>query len=205
MRIRLCLTLIAIPITLIAGPDEAAGQTPPAVAARPADVSSVDAIIAALYEVISGPAEQKRDWDRFRSLFGPAARLIPTGQRADGTHSMRVFTPDEYAANAGTFFETNPFFEREIGRRTERFGGMVHVFSAYDSKRAPSDTVPFARGINSIQLVNDGTRWWVMTILWEAERPGNRIPPQYLSPGGDDEAEMDAKSFHATPEGGGRT
>lgn len=188
MRIRTALSLVGTAATLTFGADRALAQnpqpaSPPAVpAARPQDVASIDAIISALYDVISGPAGQARDWDRFRSLFATGARLIPTGRRPDGTHSVRIYTPEEYAANATPFFAQNGFFEREIGRRTEQFGGVVHVFSAYDSKHALSDSVPFARGINSIQLVNDGQRWRVMTIMWEAERPENRIAERYLAP-----------------------
>ena len=174
----------------------AAGETPDGVAyttrvvasppmqstgtVRPEDVSSIDAIVAALYDVISGPAGQKRDWDRFHGLFAPGARLIPTGRRADGTQVMRMLTPDEYAANSGPMLERNGFFEREIGRRTEQFGGIAHVFSTYDSKRLATDSAPFARGINSIQLLNDGKRWWVVTIFWDSERPDNPLPARYL-------------------------
>ena len=173
----------------------AAGNTPdgiaytPRVVAQPMqptgtvkqeDVASVDAIIAALYDVISGPAGQKRDWDRFRGLFAPGARLIPTGRRPDGTRVMRMMTPDDYVTGAGRQLETMGFFEREIGRRTDSFGAVTHVFSAYDSKRTAADSVPFSRGINSIQLMNDGKRWWVVTIFWDSERPDNPIPPEYL-------------------------
>lgn len=147
---------------------------------RDADVASIHAIIGALYDVISGPAGQKRDWDRFRGLFAPNARLIPTGRRPDGTQTMRTMTPDEYATQSGPNLERNGFFEREIGRRTEQFGGIAHVFSAYDSKRLATDSVPFARGINSIQLMNDGKRWWVVTVFWDGERPANPLPSKYL-------------------------
>jgi hypothetical protein len=151
------------------------------VPARPSDVASIDAIVASLYDVISGPAGQKRDWDRFRSLFAPNARLIPTGRRADGAQVMRTMTPEEYAAAVGPQLENGGFFEREIGRQMEQFGGIAHVFSAYDSKRLPTDAAPFARGINSIQLVTDGTRWFVLTVLWDSERSNNRIPDRYLA------------------------
>lgn len=179
---------LALAITVGAAPMQSQNPAPPAAAsapvivARPQDVESPDAIIAALYDVISGPAGQKRDWERFRSLFAPGARLIPTGRRPDGSHAMRVLTPDEYAERSATALETNGFFEREIGRRTEQFGGVLHAFSAYESKRTTADATPFARGINSIQLVNDGRRWFVLTILWEGERPDNKIPDKYLGP-----------------------
>jgi YVTN family beta-propeller protein len=155
--------------------------TAPAPQARPEDVASVDAIIAALYDVISGPAGQKRDWQRFSSLFAPGARLMPTGRRPDGTRAMRVMTPQEYASTSGPRLEETGFFEREIGRRIEQFGAIAHVFSAYDSKRTTADTMPFARGINSIQLYNDGRRWWVVTIFWDSERADNPIPSHYLT------------------------
>jgi hypothetical protein len=154
-----------------------AASTPPA---DPADVASVDAILGALYDVISGPAGQRRNWDRMRSLFVPGARLIPTVRRPDGTRSMQVWTVDQYITIVGPRLEETGFFERELARRTERYGSIVHVFSTYDSKRTASDPQPFARGINSIQLWNDGRRWWVVSIFWEGERPDNPIPARYM-------------------------
>jgi hypothetical protein len=153
--------------------------TPAAVAAAPRDVGSLDAIIAALYDVISGPAGQVRDWNRFRSLFAPGARLIPTVTGTDSTF-LRVMTPDEYASTIGPRLERSGFFERELHRETDTFGNITHAFSTYDSKRTLNDPQPFARGINSIQLFNDGKRWWVVTIFWDSERSTNRIPAVYL-------------------------
>lgn len=149
-------------------------------AADPKDVASPDAILAALYDVISGPAGQKRNWDRFRSLFIPGARLIPTGRTPDGKGRVRTMTPDEYAAASGPGLERSGFFEREIGRTTDSFGSVTHVFSAYDSKRLPTDEKPFARGIHSIQLFHDGARWYVVTVFWDSEREANPIPAKYL-------------------------
>jgi hypothetical protein len=155
----------------------AAAATPPA---NPADVESDDAILRALYDVISGPAGQRRNWDRMRSLFVPGARLIPTGRRPDGTRSMQVWSVDQYISTVGPRLEEGGFFERELARRTERYGNVVHAFSTYDSKRTAADPQPFARGINSIQLWNDGKRWWVVSIFWEGERPDNPIPARYM-------------------------
>jgi TonB-dependent SusC/RagA subfamily outer membrane receptor len=147
-----------------------AAPAAPAGGAKPSDVASPDAIIAALYDVISGPAGQKRDWDRFRSLFAPGARLIPTSVGPDKRVAIRAMTPDEYAASAGPNFERTGFFEREVSRRSEPAGSIMHAFSAYESRRSPSDKTPFARGTNSIQLLNDGTRWWIVTVYWASER-----------------------------------
>lgn len=152
-------------------------------AAIPADVASPDAIIAAIYDVISGPAGAKRNWDRMRSLFAQHARLIPTRVGPDGKASLRVWSIDDYIALAGPSLEQNGFFEREIGRTTETYGLIQHAFSTYESRRtADLNEKPIARGINSIQLFNDGTRWWVTSIMWDAERPGNPIPSKYVRP-----------------------
>ncbi len=163
---------------------QAQAPTSSAPAAKPADVASMDAIIKTLYGVISGPAGQARDWDRFRSIFAPGARLIPTGRDPAGKAALRaVWSPDDYVRTAGANLEKNGFFENEIGRTVEQYGGVVQVFSAYDSRRTAADPKPFARGINSIQLYNDGTRWWVVSIFWESETPANPIPAKYLKPG----------------------
>jgi hypothetical protein len=155
-----------------------APKTPPV--ARPADVKSVDAIVAALYDVISGPAGQKRDWDRMRSLFVPGARLIPSVANPSGGATARVLDVDGYIQRASTVLERDGFFEHEIARKTDAFGNIAHLFSTYESRHAAADAAPFARGINSIQLLKDGDRWWIVTVYWDAERPGNTIPAQYL-------------------------
>jgi hypothetical protein len=148
--------------------------------ARPADVSSMDAIVATLYDVISGPAGQARDWDRMRSLFVPGGRLIPSVAGEQGGATARVLDVNAYIERVRPNFERNGFFEREIARKTEAFGNIAHLFSTYESRHAPSDAAPFARGINSIQLLKDGDRWWVVTVFWDAERQGNALPAQYL-------------------------
>lgn len=148
--------------------------------ARAEDVNSMEAILAALYDVISGPAGQARNWDRMRSLFAPGARLIPTVYRADSVPALRMWDVEQYISSVGPRLEASGFFEKEVARRVERFGGVIHVFSTYESRRAAADPTPIARGINSIQLFHDGKRWWIVTIYWEAERPGNPIPERYL-------------------------
>ena len=149
-------------------------------AANPADVASIDSIIAAVYNVISGPAGKKRDWDRMRSLFVPGARLIPTGPRQAGGYGSRVLTVDEYIERASGLFEKEGFYETEAARVTEQFGQIAHAFSTYESRHAPGDAKPFQRGINSIQLMNDGKRWWVLTIFWQGEGEKTPLPEKYL-------------------------
>lgn len=137
-----------------------------------ADVATLDGILKAMYEVISGAAGQKRDWNRFRSLYHPGARMIPTGI---GTKTKKgfavVMTPEEYIERNTPFFEKEGFYEREIARRVETFGTITHVFSTYEARHKLSDEKPFIRGVNSIQFLNDGTRWWVLTVAWSPETP----------------------------------
>ncbi len=156
-------------------------QTPAAPpVAKPADVASPDAILAAVYDVISGPAGQKRDWDRFLSLYLPGARLVPTFEKKEGGIAARVITPDEYATRAASIFEKEAFFEKEIARRVERYGNIMQIFSTYESRHDPKDAAPFARGINSFQLFFDGARWWVVTIFWQQESADTPLPKDFL-------------------------
>jgi hypothetical protein len=157
------------------------GQTTATKEANPADVSSVDAIMKAVYEVISGDAGVKRDWDRFRTLFHPSARLIPTGKNPQtNVVGARALTVEEYIQRSGPILERDGFFEKEIARRGETFGNIGHFFSTYAAYRKSTDKDPFMRGINSFQLLNDGKRWWVMTIYWQAESADVKIPKKYL-------------------------
>ena len=163
----------------------AAEQSAPAAAAMvpaaaPADVATIDAIIAALYDVISGPAGEARDWDRFRSLFAAEARLIPTSPATDSTSGRaRYLTAEQYVAGSGAMIEERGFFEGEVGRVTERFENIAHAFSTYESRWTAEGDV-FQRGINSIQLMWDGERWWVTNIMWRGVDADATIPEQYL-------------------------
>ena len=156
------------------------GSFTDSIPADPKDVSSPEAIVAAVYDVISGPAGQKRNWDRMRTLFVPDARMIATGKRPAGESVRRVMSVEDYISSSGPFLEKDGFFEKEIGRRTEQFGNIVHVFSTYESKRTATDEKPFMRGINSIQLWNDGKRWWLITIFWQSESKDTPIPEKYI-------------------------
>lgn len=142
------------------------------------DVESPEAVLAATYDVISGPVGE-RDWNRFRSLFVPDGRLTAVTEVAGGKFGYRAMTVEDYVRGAGDYFGKNAFYEREISRKTESFGQIMHVFSTYASRKTP-DGEPFERGINSFQLFNDEKRWWVVSIYWDAERAGNPIPKRYL-------------------------
>lgn len=161
---------------------QAASQTAPVGKdADPKDVSSIDAIMKAVYDVISGDAGKARDWDRFRSLFYKDARLIPSGTNPQtGVTAARVLTPEDYVTRSGPRLEKDGFHEREVARHVDQYGNIAQVFSTYASFHKADDKDPFMRGINSFQLFNDGKRWWVVTIYWQAETKEVPIPKQYL-------------------------
>ena len=149
--------------------------------ADPRDVESIYAIIAAAYNVISGPAGKKRDWDRERSLYYPGARLIPTAKPGENDGlAPQILDIDGFIARVEPYFAEQGFFEKEIARQTEQFGHIAHVWSTYESRHNEDDPQPFMRGINSIQLFYDGNRWWILNIFWQQESGEDPIPEQYL-------------------------
>lgn len=162
-----------------AAPTPQASATPSAQAARASDVDSVEHVIAAVYDVISGPPG-KRDWDRFRSLYYPGARMIPSGRNDKGVVTARVLTPEEYITRSQGFFDKEGFFEKPVADRVELWDHIAHVWSTYESRHAKDDAKPFARGINSFQLVNDGSRWWILSVYWEQEDAAHPLPEKYL-------------------------
>ena len=145
---------------------------------KPDDVKSLDAILHALYDVISGPAGD-RDWNRLRSLFVPEARLTSAQKNKDG--SLFVVDVEGYIKDAGGYFKTHGFYEQAIVNRVQKFGNIAQAFSSYESRNAPNEK-PFARGVNSIQAFTDGSRWWVISILWDEENPTNPLPPDLATP-----------------------
>jgi hypothetical protein len=190
MTHRLLLGAIAIVCTMFSSQQDpvapARPQDPPPkpaaakqIAADPADVASVDAIVKALYDVISGPAGQARNWNRLRSLCHPTAKLLPIVKTPQGPRLVPLAL-DDYIQRSGPMLEQQGFFEQEIARRSETFGDFAHVWSTYAGRHALDDAEPFLRGINSIQLVHQDRRWWVLHVLWQQEADAGPIPAEYL-------------------------
>jgi hypothetical protein len=147
------------------------------------DVSSIDAIIRASYDVISGPVGRPRDWERERTLFFPGARLIPTATvpgRNDVALTPLILDVEQYIERVEPLFQGKGFYETELARRTEQFGQIAHVWSTYESRYRKEDPEPFMRGINSFQLFHDGARWWIVNIYWQHENAAHPIPDKYL-------------------------
>ncbi len=145
------------------------------------DTDSPNSIISAVYDVISGPAGQKRDWNRMQGLFSKDARMMAIARSTNGDSKLHVMTVDDYIKQSGPTLESRGFFEKEVSKKTEHFGNIVHVWSTYEARMKKEDPKPFMRGINSFQLWNDGKRWWVTSILWQPEDAANPLPTKYTA------------------------
>jgi hypothetical protein len=148
------------------------------IAPRPEDVSTLDGIIVAYYETITGPAGQPREWARDRTLYIPEIKFISI-EMHDGQALAKVMSHQAYVDDTDAYMVKNGFFEREIHRVTRRFGNIAQVFSTYEA-RTTRDGPVISRGINSIELYYDGARWWITAAMWEDERPENPIPKEFL-------------------------
>jgi len=134
------------------------------------DITQIDQVVHAVYDVISGPPGQKRDFDRMRSLFAPGATL-----KAIGPKGLRGGSLEDYINRNSAILEKEGFTERELGRRhVELWGGLATVWSAYDGRTANGSF--HERGINSFQLVKVEGKWLVASILWQEETPDNKLP-----------------------------
>ena len=154
-------------------------------AAAPADAASVDAIVRALYAGVSHPPGEDADWSHLRTIFLPAARLIPP-QRPNGDFTF--LTAEDFIARVSKGIAARKaegkeagFSEREVARKIDCYGNICQLFSTYESRYTSADPKPFARGINAIQLVKDGNRWWIVNVLWDQEAPEKPIPAAYLA------------------------
>jgi hypothetical protein len=149
-------------------PKVVAGPCPPCTERR-----AIDATVRAVYDVISGPPGQKRDFDRMRSLFAPGATL-----KAIGPKGLRGGSLDDYISRNAAILEKEGFTERGLSQRIEQWGGLATVWSAYDGRTANGSF--HERGINSFQLVKIDGKWLVASILWQEETPDNPLPEAYV-------------------------
>jgi len=136
---------------------------------RPSDVATLDDILNALYETVSGAVGRPRDWDRFRSLFLPGGRLMPIVSIPGEKAGVRLLSTEDFIQRVEPIFAKEDFWERETSRKTETIGHFAHVLSFYESLRDPNGR-PFEHSVNSVQLLNDGTRWWIVNLMWNTSR-----------------------------------
>lgn len=143
------------------------------------DEEEIGALIAELYEVISGPPGE-RDWERFAGLFASGARLMPS-RRGERGVTLEVLDPAGYATSRGRLFRQTAFYEREVARRLWVFGDIAHAWSAY-AGRFSVEGPEALRGVNSIQLHRGVDGWRVISVLWDSERPGVDWPGTGFEP-----------------------
>lgn len=155
-------------------------ETPQVFAIDTTKANTIDNTIKTLYNTISGDKGTKRNWGQFKFLFYKDAKLIPSGENKEGQFKLRFMSPEDYIKSSGKWLEDNGFFEKEIHRETQQFGNLVHVFSTYECYYKSTDEKPFMRGINSIQLIYDNNRWWIVNIYWTNETEKNKLPKAYL-------------------------
>jgi len=174
----LTLFVLALVVTVVTAQTSKPHVEVPTIEPRSADVATLDGLIAAYYDVISGPAGQPRQWSRDRTLYIPEIRFVSMSVRKDGQPVAHKMTHQEFvdSSNAGLL---KGFYEKEIHRDTQRFGNIAHVFSSYES-RTKADGPVIARGINSIEAFWDGKRWWIANAIWDEERKDNPLPATYL-------------------------
>lgn len=167
-------------LNLNAQKKEPNATTPKVYAIDSTKVFTLDKTIKTLYESISGEKDSIRNWGEFKLLFKPDAKLIPSGKDKKGVYQVKYLSPEDYIKTSGKWLLKNGFIEKEIHRTVSSFGNIKHVFSTYEAYHSASDSHPFMRGINSIQLLNDGKRWWIINIYWTHETFENPIPKIYL-------------------------
>lgn len=151
----------------------------PTIAPRAEDVASIDGIMKAFYEVISGPPGQPRQWSRDRSLYIADIRFVAMSEDRAGKPVAHVVSHQQFVDASNPILVKNGFYESEIHRVTQKFGNIAHVFSTYES-REKADGPVIARGINSVELFYDGKRWWIASNTWDDERADNSLPAEYL-------------------------
>jgi len=144
------------------------------------NVATLDSTVTTLYSVISGDKGEARNWELFKHLFKKDAKLIPTGKNEKNEITVRYMSPEDYIKTSGKWLVENGFHEVEIQRETQFFGNIAHIFSTYEAYKSKTDTTPLMRGINSIQLFNDGKRWWIVNLYWKQESEGTPIPDKFL-------------------------
>jgi len=151
----------------------------PTIPPRPEDVGSLDGMIKAWYDIVTVPKGSRPDWARDHTLYTPETRFLSVGQDKNGKLRGTILDHTMYASGVGPQIETKGFYESEIHRITQTFGQTAHVLSTYESRRTKDGPV-IARGVNSIELFNDGSRWWITYAQWDEERPGNPLPKELL-------------------------
>ena len=131
-----------------------------------ADVrGQIDELMGLFYRVISFEEGGSPDWEAMKGLFSTHARITRVTPEAIDYLDLTGFRSlAEELIEVGAF---TSFFEREIARRVDRYGSVMHVASVYETKISP-DAVDFIeRGVNSLQLGQENGTWKICSLCWD--------------------------------------
>lgn len=145
-----------------------------------AKVSSIDSIVTSIYEVVSGKKGEERDWELHRTIFHPEANIISNYVDEQGEYQILFNDVEGYIDTYSDYFKANDLYEVDVKRKVEVFGNMAHVLSTFESYNTPDETTPYKQGVASIQLYNDGERWWVLSMYYKNETEKDKVPTEYL-------------------------
>lgn len=148
-----------LPLVLLLAALTACTSTAPAPEPAGGDRFDVEATVLASYNVVSGPAG-RRDWDRFKDLFAPTARIV---NAADGSS----VTPDELANAWTAELNAHDFFQRPVETRVDVAGNAAQVLSRYESRHKATDEQPYARGVKLVQLIRTAEGWRIQSLVWQ--------------------------------------
>lgn len=184
LSVRLMILVVAVSSFFSACFAQSAGESKkhvevPTISPRAEDVATIDGIMKAFYDVISGAAGQARQWSRDRTLYIADIRFVAMSEDKAGKPVAHVVSHQQFVDASNAILVKDGFYESEIHRVTQKFGNIAHVFSTYESRNTKDGPV-IARGINSVELFYDGKRWWVASNTWDDERADNPIPAEYL-------------------------
>jgi len=136
---------------------------------------TIDEVIREMYDVVSFEPGQRPDWRREDAIFAPGARVVRVNDSGVFEFDMASFARNfDAMIDSG---ELPSFWEGEIWRRTDLFGDMAHVLSAYESRHS-RDGAFINRGVNSIQLFQRDGSWWISAMIWRRDGAVVRIPAE---------------------------
>lgn len=138
-----------------------------------ADDEAIDTLMSDLYRVISFEEDGEPDWARMAELFSPHARITRVTPEGIDYYDLAGFQDmARELVEVGVYLS---FHEYELRRHVTVFGGVAHVLSAYATKQSKQASEPFARGLNSLQLVRELDGWRVLSLFWDEESERNPL------------------------------
>lgn len=138
------------------------------------DVSTIDGLMKAFYEVVSGEAGETRQWERDLSLHNPKA-IYSYYSMINGESKQLTLSLKDFHKETDIMVLETPFYENEINREVKIFGNIANVWSTYET-RLEKDGEVVRRGINSLQLFYANNKWEIISLVFDKETDENKIP-----------------------------